>query len=340
MTTLAAVILTTSACVLAKDGQRTTIYTQPVAVNVSSHVFANPKPWPRESLVGHTASVFWQHGDVGGAVLQTPSSTPLDTWTGTVAGSREQAVAEGPSGTPWSGVQFTNGIWGAALNTSRVDPQLEHLTTTTIESEWHGRGSPPAACVPAFANAGAISVEFDLRVPRAFRLNRTANSCAVYVSLSLYLKSMPVGSTSRFIWYSTNVFDFERDHGDNLFIDKSSDKLIVSSSIRPDSRYIGIGRETSLWSNETWPEWRSFSYTVHGKQVERGIADGMAKFREHFSNRSVPLPAAATDYCVPGFNLELEATPSAGAGLSVRRIKLSRVPASTNVADSVDSDGL
>ena len=43
-------------------------------------------------------------------------------------------------------------------------------------------------------------------------------------------------STSRFIWYSTNVFDFERNHGDNLFIDKSSDKLIVSSAIRPGSR--------------------------------------------------------------------------------------------------------
>lgn len=237
---LALLLLAASATRLAAGGnEQAVIYAQPAdAVDVPSHVFANPKPWPRASLVGHTASVFWQHGDLGGAVFRTPSAAPLEAWTGTPAGASEQAVAEDPTGAPWSAVQFTSGgIWGAAVNTTGADPQAEHLTTTTIESEWHGRSSAPGACVPAFANGGAIRVEFDLKVPRAFKLNRTANSCAVYISLSLYLKSMPVdSSTSRFIWYSTNVFDFERNHGDNLFIDKSSDKLIVSSAIRPGSR--------------------------------------------------------------------------------------------------------
>jgi hypothetical protein len=309
------------------EGTVDVLYAQPVgAVDVPSHVFANPKPWPRDSLVGHTASVLWQHGDVGGAVFKTPSATPLEAWTGTTADAEEQAIAQGPAATPWSGVQFSaDGIWGAALNTTGADPQVEHLTTTTIESQWHGRRSIPSACVPVFADGGAIRVAFDLRVPRAFRLNHT-NNCAVYISFSLYLKSMPVeDATSHFIWYSTNLFDFERDHEDNLFIDKSSDKLIVSSAIRPGSRYINIDHKSSLSSNETWQEWRSFSYTVHGTQVERGIADGMAKFHQHFANASLRLPTAATDYCVPGFNLELEATPSAGAGLSARRITISYV---------------
>jgi hypothetical protein len=311
------------------SGEDAIIYAQPEdAVDVPSHVFANPKPWPRASLTGHTASVFWQHGDVGGAALHTPTTGgSLEAWTGTAAAASEQAVAEGPAGIPWSGLQFTkDGVWGAALNTTGADPETEHLTTTTIESEWHGHDSAPATCIPAFADGGAVRVAFDLRVPHAFKLNHTANSCAVYISLSLYLRSMPLdASTSRFVWYSTNVFDFERDHGDNLFVDKSSDKLIVSSTIRPGSRYLSIDRQSSLSSNESWSEWRSFAYTVSGAQVERGIADGMAKFHEHFANASLRLPTAATDYCVPGFNLELEATPSAGAGLSARQITISRI---------------
>ena len=102
--------------------------------------------------------------------------------------------------------------------------------------------------------------------------------------------------------------------------------LLLVKGIIHRGRYNSIDRESSLSSNETWLEWRSFSYTVRGEQVERGIADGMSKFQEHFANASLRLPGAATDYCVPGFNLELEATPSAGAGLSARHITISRIP--------------
>ena len=77
---------------------------------------------------------------------------------------------------------------------------------------------------------------------------------------------------------------------------------------------------------------------MRGEQVERGIADGMAKFQEHFANASLRLPGAATDYCVPGFNLELEATPSAGAGLSARHITISRIPRKEAPATPVRSD--
>ena len=121
------------------------------------------------------------------------------------------------------------------------------------------------------------------------------------------------------------MFDYLRNHGDNVFVDRSSDKLIVSSSIKPGSQFNTMGKGSALASNETWSEWRSFTYTINGVQVERGIRDGMAKFKQHFSNASLRLPTKATDYCVPGFNLELEATPAAGAGLSVRGITISRV---------------
>jgi hypothetical protein len=301
------------------------LYEQPSgAIDVPSHVFPNPRPWPRPALLGHTASVMWQRGDVGGVAFATPTSAPLSQLTGTDAKPAEQALGTGQQGVaPWTGVQLTqSGVWGAAINTTGADPAMEHLTTTTIESGWYGRGIDPSKCAAVFADGGSLSVEFDLKVPSAFKLS-AANSCAVYVSMSVYLKSMPVNSSdSRFVWYSTNVFDFERNHVDNLFIDKSSDKLIVSSVIKPGSRYISAARTSSLSSNQTWSDWKHFSYTIDAEQVERGISDGLAKFKEHFANSSLRLPTNAREYCVPGFNLELEATPGAGAGLSARGITI------------------
>ena len=82
------------------------------------------------------------------------------------------------------------------VNTTGVDPLKERLTTTTIESSWFDRQSP-ATCVPVFSDGGSIRVAFDLRVPRAFKLNETFNGCAVYISLSVYLKSLDVLSVKR-----------------------------------------------------------------------------------------------------------------------------------------------
>ena len=117
------------------------------------------------------------------------------------------------------------------MNTTGVDPLKERLTTTTIESSWFDRQSP-ATCVPVFSDGGSIRVAFDLRVPRAFKLNETFNGCAVYISLSVYLKSLPVDtSESHFIWYSTNVFDFERDHGIACDLFLSTTCLFVSTTV-------------------------------------------------------------------------------------------------------------
>ena len=76
------------------SGEDAIIYAQPEdAVDVPSHVFANPNPWPRASLTGHTASVFWQHGDVGGAALHTPTTGgSLEAWTGTAAAASARVL--------------------------------------------------------------------------------------------------------------------------------------------------------------------------------------------------------------------------------------------------------
>ena len=99
-------------------GNATVMYRQPSGdVNVQSHVFVNPKHWPRASLTEDTASVFWQHGDADGAVFSTPTNASLTSWTGTRASAFEQAIATGKNSVsaPWSGVQFANGTWGAAV---------------------------------------------------------------------------------------------------------------------------------------------------------------------------------------------------------------------------------
>jgi hypothetical protein len=60
---------------------------------------------------------------------------------------------------------------------------------------------------------------------------------------------------------------------------------------------------------------------VSAAHVEQGIRDGLARFPSHFANKSLPFNASS--YCVPGYNIELEATPGAGAGISVRGLNIS-----------------
>ena len=148
------------------------------------------------------------------------------------------------------------------------------------------------------------------------------NGCAVYISLSVYLKSIPADAPdSKFIWYSVNLFDYERDvTTDHVFIDLSSKKLIISSPVSGRSNYNTLRPGSSLASNGTWTETRTFRYAVTAANVERGIADGMAKFPGKLPG-SLPLKAAA--YCLPGYNIELEATPNAGAGVNVKRLNIS-----------------
>ena len=63
-----------------------------------------------------------------------------------------------------------------------------------------------------------------------------------------------------------------------------------------------------------------FSYEVTAAHVEQGIRDGLARFPSHWANQSLPLNAS--DYCVPGYNIELEATPGAGAGIRMRGLTI------------------
>eukprot|EP00040_Diaphanoeca_grandis_P000282 m.14981 g.14981 ORF g.14981 m.14981 type:complete len:75 (+) comp10368_c0_seq2:118-342(+) len=49
---------------------------------------------------------------------------------------------------------------------------------------------------------------------------------------------------------------------------------------------------------------------------------GVATYPKHFPPGFPPL---AQDWCVPGFNVELEGTPGAGAGLGLRGLTISKV---------------
>jgi hypothetical protein len=268
------------------------MYTQPVgAVNVSTHFFANPLPWPLSNMTGVTASVSWQHGDVGGTVRRTPYAQDLSMWTGQRATASQQAMVQPlVDNAPWTAVQFTpDGIWGAALNTTAADPTAEFLTTTTLEANWQGSqwgkqlaSSPstsvdpfraersPGICVDAFGGGRhGFAVELEMAVPFAFHEARRLPSkpAAVYVSLSVYLHTPPgtPEEQSHFIWYSTPLFDFERDvERDHVFIDGSSSKLIISGPISGRSRYNTQTPGSTLTQNATFGRDRllRFSYEV------------------------------------------------------------------------------
>ena len=81
---------------------------------------------------------------------------------------------------------------------------------------------------------------------------------ARYVSLSVYVRTKP-GLPSHFIWYSTDLFDYERDVTlDHVYIDTVSEKLIVSSHVTGASGYNSRLPDSALSSNATWSDFKAF----------------------------------------------------------------------------------
>ena len=106
-------------------------------------------------------------------------------------------VGEEFHSTPWSAVQYSStGIYGAVINTTNAK---EPLTTTTIETSF-------GDCLNVWDSDknSSFQVEYDLAVPTAFKKYPHDPTCAVYASLSVYLKTKP-GLPSHFIWYETKV---------------------------------------------------------------------------------------------------------------------------------------
>ena len=61
---------------------------------------------------------------------------------------------------------------------------------------------------------------------------------------------------------------------------------------------------------------------VTASNLEQGIRDGLSTYPSHYPNG---LPLKASDWCITGFNIELEATPGAGAGLSMSGLSISSI---------------
>ena len=315
------VILLFCDCQAATPLSSTLVYSQPKnAVDISTNVFPNPRsPWPRPGLINHTCSVFWQRNHLNGSLV-TPaySSGRISRATGIAVEPQQQAVccSEGArvaeSFIPWSAVQYSsNGMYGAALNTTGAK---ETLSTTTIETSF-------GACLDVWnkKEGSSFEVEYALAVPTAFKQFSKDDQCAVYISLSVYVKSKE-GSPQHFIWYETKAFDYERDVvNDHVFIDTISNKLIISSPLSNVSKYNAMLPKSSKSSNKAWQDRKYFGYKVASEHLEQGIRDGLDKFPSHFPQG---LPLRAQDYCISGFNLELEATPNAGAGLNLRDLSI------------------
>eukprot|EP00912_Choanoflagellata_sp_UC4_P002040 UC4_evm1s1303 len=200
---------------------------------LAGRVFANPKPWPSVPK-GSTASVFWQRGNSSPAIVATPFYSPrhmdLDALTGAPAGPNYTAACLRSGSThpvPFSAVSYSHGVFGAFLNTTGCDNTIEHLSTTTLESTF-------PSCFPVWSSSRtlAVQIDLDLAVPSGFRIRPNDNSCAIYVSLSLYFHADLQTSNPKFVWYSAPLYDLGRNiHNDHVFIDTSSKKLIVSGPV-------------------------------------------------------------------------------------------------------------
>ena len=299
----------------------TIVYSQPkTAVDISTNVFPNPRsPWPRPSLINRTCSVFWQRNHLNGSLV-TPA----------YSSGRIQKQ-------PASLSNRSNKLFAAAKNGSRQRGKFHPLVCRSVLCKWHVRCRPQyhrckrgtfyyhdrnlfGTCLDVWnKNETDFEVEYALAVPTAFKQYPKDDQCAVYISLSIYVKSKE-GLPQHFIWYETKAFDYERDVvNDHVFIDTISRKLIISSPLSNVSKYNAMLPKSSKSSSKAWQNRKYFGYKVASEHLERGIRDGLAKFPSHFPEG---LPLRAQDYCISGFNLELEATPNAGAGLNLRDLSI------------------
>ena len=89
--------------------------------------------------------------------------------------------------------------------------------------------------------------------------------------------------------------------------------------VKIQSIYNAMLPKSSKSSSKAWQNRKYFGYKVTSEHLEQGIRDGLDKFPTHFPQG---LPLRAQDYCISGFNLELEATPNAGAGLNLRDMSI------------------
>ena len=79
---------------------------------------------------------------------------------------------------------------------------------------------------------------------------------------------------------------------------------------------------SSQSSNKTWQEFRYFSYDVKASHVHQGIVDGLRRFPDNLPSNMSSKPA---DYCISGFNIELEATPGAAAALKMANLTIAAI---------------
>lgn len=302
-------------CVSAQSPVVKTLYKQPRIApegGVGKSVYLNPSPWPRADRVNYTNMVMWQRSHPNATVVYPYNGSDVDAAVGVRADQTQRAASSAT--TPRSEVLYANGYFGAQLNTSG---ESEALSTITIESSFDSDG---CALVWDGSNATELSVEMQFAAPIAFRQDPEDNGCAVYASLSIYLRSK---TKKYFVWYSTPIFDFGRDvERDHVFIDTVSQKLIVSGPVSGRSRYNQRGEGSALTSNRTLSPDTLYSYRITAANVEAGIRDGLARFPGQLPP---DLPLDASSWCVPGFNLELEATPGAGAGMRVSGMHISVV---------------
>ena len=305
----------------AASSSTTVLYAQPGgSLDLATHVFANPTAnhgkWPR--FVNGTSIVFWQTHAGAALAIDTPTDADLSAQTrmpGPAVAPAQQALSAGGAAT--QGAQYARGTLGLYLNTTGA---REALTTATIESSFmDGR----KGCVPVWSGGAGdgLVVSLDLAAPTAAHCARgraDGAPCAIYSTLSLNVHSRDF---QHYMWYETSLFDLDRPVlRDNILFDQSSQQPIVHGFVGtrggPASRYNARVAGSAPAFNGTRATAQRLAWRVAAEHVERAVADVKRRFN------ATGLPGDARDWCVGGFNIELEGTPATSAGVRVSNLAL------------------
>ena len=316
-----------AAAIIPAHQHQQVIYRQPAGnLDLRQSAFPNPKPWPLPSRTSANVTniVFWQRS-IPNLELVTPTSWPLSQYTGMPSDIPPAQQSVTSAAAPFAGAQYLDGDLGLFLNTTGT---TETLTTSTVESSFK-------ECLPLWQEAGsALRVALDFAVPYAVHCERGVGSnkpCAIYSTLSVYVNSI---DRRHFMWYETSLFDLDRPVlQDHVFFDASSQQPIVHGFVSsgkpsaPSSRYnrcdATSGSAAALNETTGARTTASFAYLIEAEHVNRAIADVASTFNVS------GLPISASEWCVSGFNVEVEGTPDNAAGIRLRNIELAKVEGTT-----------
>eukprot|EP00051_Salpingoeca_urceolata_P014358 m.182473 g.182473 ORF g.182473 m.182473 type:complete len:344 (-) comp18064_c0_seq2:1120-2151(-) len=327
------VFVVLSACADSKE-----LYRLPEASNLSSViVLANPHAGQQPQ--GHTLVVFWR---LGTQAQLTPATWLVGNWTGVypppstytaptqlgispihspntvnaTSSDVNAAVHNTASTVQWHGFSY-----GCFLDTEdNRPPNGTRLGTIVVSYDWLSGELPrPFVSQPVPLHDPGVRVSFYFQAKRATK----PHEGAVYSTLSLGFKHFdPVsGKATRFVWYETSIFDYQRGFKESIMVDSISGNPIVHGVLlgANTSRYHAQAPGSANSANETFSSWRFYEFEVRSSHVKAAFDDVNTRFP------SFALPMNLSDWALAHYNLENEGLARAHLGLRVANLTITEI---------------